>query len=62
MTTQTEKLNKYIQVLKKHLEEKEETIIKLRKELSELKYVNANKKWAELVELKFMAEGQTKLI
>lgn len=50
MTTQTEKLNKYIQVLKKHLEEKEETIIKLRKELSELNYVNANKKWAELDE------------
>ena len=48
MITQTEKLNKYIQVLKKHLEEKEQTIIQLRKEVSELNYVNANKKWAEL--------------
>ena len=48
MITQTEKLNKYIQVLKKHLEEKEQTIIQLLKELSELNYVNANKKWAEL--------------
>ena len=48
MKTQTEKLNKYIQVLKKHLEEKEQTIIQLRKEVSELNYVNANKKWAEL--------------
>tara|TARA_R100001244_G_scaffold107906_1_gene79907 strand:- start:2452 stop:2604 length:153 start_codon:yes stop_codon:yes gene_type:complete len=50
MITQTEKLNKYIQVLKKHLEEKEQTIIQLRKEVSELNYVNANKKWAELDE------------
>jgi prefoldin subunit 5 len=50
MIPQTEKLNKYIQVLKKHLEEKEQTIIQLRKEVSELNYVNANKKWAELDE------------
>tara|TARA_R110000744_G_scaffold221772_1_gene340759 strand:- start:1030 stop:1182 length:153 start_codon:yes stop_codon:yes gene_type:complete len=48
MTTQTEKLNKYIQILKKQVEEKESIIMQLRKEVSELNYVKANKKWAEL--------------
>ena len=48
MKTQTEKLNKYIQILKKQVEEKESIIMQLRKEVSELNYVKANKKWAEL--------------
>jgi predicted RNase H-like nuclease (RuvC/YqgF family) len=41
-------LNKHVALLKQQLEERDRTIMKLRKELSELNYKDANQKWVEL--------------
>ena len=41
-------LNKHVILLKQQLEEKEKTIIELRKKLAELNYKDANQKWVEL--------------
>jgi len=43
----TELLHKQIKMLKKIIEDKEETIKKLHKDLSELKYKKANQTWVE---------------
>tara|TARA_R100000656_G_scaffold21633_3_gene19124 strand:- start:1353 stop:1502 length:150 start_codon:yes stop_codon:yes gene_type:complete len=43
----TELLHKQIKMLKQIIEDKEETIKKLRKDLSELKYTKANQTWVE---------------
>ena len=47
MQTTNEVLHKNIKILKQQLEKKEETIKKLRKELSKLNYKRANQSWAE---------------
>ena len=47
MKTTNEILHKNIEVLKQQLEEKEETIKELRKELSKLNYKRSNQSWAE---------------
>mgnify|MGYP003152694884 CR=1 FL=1 len=47
MQTTNEILHKNIEVLKQQLKEKEETIKKLRKELSKLNYRQANQSWVE---------------
>ena len=47
MKTTNEILHKNIEILKQQLKEKEETIKKLRKELSKLNYKRANQSWAE---------------
>ena len=47
MRTTNEILHKNIETLKQQLEEKEETIKKLRKELSKLNYKRANQSWVE---------------
>jgi len=47
MRTTNEILHKNIEILKQQLEEKEETIKFLYKELSKLNYKRANQSWAE---------------
>ena len=47
MRTTNEILHKNIETLKQQLEEKEETIKKLYKELSKLNYKRSNQSWVE---------------
>jgi|TARA_R110002020_G_scaffold5078_6_gene21549 prefoldin subunit 5 len=47
MQTTNEVLHKNIEVLKEQLNEKDETILKLRKQLETLGYKQANQSWVE---------------
>ena len=55
-------LLKHITLLKEQLKDKDNTINKLRKELSIVKQTEANQKWIELDDYKFMAERPSTFI